>query len=270
MNYMEKEKMVNVSNLELILSNRVILDNLSFQILSKSISCIIGPNGSGKTSLLRAITGYYTVSKQSRINYFGHELNSNEDKIKANLIYIPDEDTLELDLTGIQFIRFVNSFYDRKLVSEERVNTLVRLFDMEGVLNDSVLTYSHGMVKKICLIAYLSVDVDVLILDEPFNGLDPEHTKITFDLLVELKKLGKSILLTSHNLSIVQKIADKVFILIKGKESFNGNLEQLLEKIESKNLEDGWLELIGVKEQKESQIYEYTQSFPIRAKSNLE
>lgn len=261
MKYIDEKNKIKINNLSLELSGKHILKNLSFEFDKGSISCIIGPNGSGKTSLLRSMIGYYSVSELSEVDYFGKSFESNEEMIKQNLVYIPDEDTLELDLTGKEFIDFVASFFYPEKTSVKRTRSLIDLYDMGVSIDESISSYSHGMIKKLCLIAYLSISVDVIILDEPFNGLDPEYTNITSDLLVQLRKIGKLIIITSHNLSLIQKLADNLLIIVKGEERYKGNLPNLLNEIKSDSLESSWLDIIGVRDTKESQINEYLESF---------
>lgn len=261
MNSIDQSKTIKIDNLSLELSGKKILDNLSFEFVAGMISCIIGPNGSGKTSMLRSLVGYYSISEQTKITYFGNAFGKNEEQIKKNLVYIPDEDTLELDLTGREFVEFISSFFSIEQISTKRSNDLIRLYDMEIAINDPISTYSHGMIKKLSLIAYLSISVDVIILDEPFNGLDPEYTNITSDLLFQLKKRGKLIIITSHNLSLIQKLADNLSVIIKGEQRYNGTLSNLLNEVKSDNLESSWLDIIGIRDKKESQINEYLESF---------
>ena len=132
-------------------------------------SCIIGPNGSGKTSLLRTIIGYYPIDNSTLVKFGEFNLKMDEQIIKMNLAFVSDSDSINLEFNGNEFINFVHSFYINSKKSSLRLEQLVRIYDMEKYLDNRISTYSHGMIKKLMLITYLSLDVDYYILDEPFN-----------------------------------------------------------------------------------------------------
>lgn len=255
-----KQCIILVKKLGLVLSGKHILTDIDFEWSQGSLHCVIGANGSGKTSLLRTITGQYEADENSTIEINSKDIKVEEELIKKNLIYVSDDDKITLDLTGREFISFIASFYVLDVNYSARLDSLISLFDMRGDLEKSIQDYSHGMVKKISLIAYLSISKDIIILDEPFNGLDPEYSSLLSQVLISLKNAGKTIVITSHNLSLVEKIADTVTIVVAGKIKYSGSKLQLTEQIGNKTLEDSWLEIIGIQKEKDEQFTSFLQS----------
>ena len=215
--------MIKVKNLTKKFSDKIILNNLDLEFIN-GVNCLLGPNGSGKTTILLCICGMYNYDGELIIN--GKRTKNIFTIENLETSFVPDEDKIDYLLTGFEFLMLSNSISKKTKNFKEKVKIYSKLFNFEPYLDILVTKYSHGTVKKLTLISSLLNSPKILILDEPFNGLDPEITIILKRLLKALSQNGVTIILSSHNLDIVEELSDKVFLIKDGKKLYEGTANQ--------------------------------------------
>ena len=214
--------------------------NLSITIEDGDLYGFIGKNGAGKTTTLKAcLTIHDFDSGDILLN--GISIKSNPIECKKRMAYVPDSPVLGTYLTGLQYLNFVCDIYD--VSTHTRKNKIIELSERLGMkdkLNDLIGSYSHGMKQKISLIGALAHEPLLLILDEPFVGLDPEAFVELKLLMKELCNSGGSVLFSSHILDVVEKTCNKIAIIQNGQLLRCGEIREILG---TSDLEDIFMEL---------------------------
>jgi len=202
------------------------LDGLNFDVKRGEVFGLLGPNGSGKTTAVRIILGLLFPTRGA-VSLFGHSPQSVE--VKKRVGYMPEESHLYLYLNAEETLDFFGRLF--RLPAQERRRRTEALIDMVGLQRARkrpVGQYSKGMARRIGLAQSLVNDPDFLILDEPTTGLDPIGTREIKDLILALRKMGKTILLCSHLLGDVEEVCDRICILYGGKQRALGPVRELL------------------------------------------
>lgn len=221
----------------------VAVDNVSLEVKPGTIVGFIGPNGAGKTTTLNMITG---VLKQDQgtilINNFDTLLDTIESKKQFG--FVSDSPDSFLKLKGIEYLNFIADIYgvssDQR---KERIAYYTRKLDIEDALGDRIASYSHGMRQKIKVIGVLIHDPNLLILDEPLTGLDPQSSYELKQIMKERTKEGKSVLFSTHVLEVAEQLCDSIAIINKGHLIYTGTLETLKMQFPDKTLEEIFLEV---------------------------
>lgn len=201
-----------------------ILDDLNLQVPAGSIYGFLGPNGAGKTTTLRLILGLLK-KQQGDITLFGKPFQANRIDILRRIGSLIEQPSLYLHLTGKENLEVFRLTYQ---VNKNRIDEVLKLVQLQHAANKKVKSYSLGMKQRLAIAIALLHDPEVLILDEPTNGLDPNGIIETRELIKQLnREYGKTILVSSHLLAEVEKMATHVGIIHKGKLLFQGSLLQL-------------------------------------------
>lgn len=218
------------------------VDNASFTVGDGEIFAFIGHNGAGKTTTIKSIVGILDFdSGDILIN--GKSIKDDPIGCKMDMAYVPDNPDLYENMKAIDFINFICDMYE--VPSDERTKNIEKyskMFEMDDYLNDDISSFSHGMKQKIALIAAISHNPKILIMDEPFVGLDP---KAVFDMKEVMKKMvkeGKTIFFSTHILDVAEKLCDKVAIIKNGKIVKTGTMKDIKG---DESLEQVFLELEG-------------------------
>lgn len=198
------------------------LDGVNLQVNEGEVYGFIGPNGAGKTTTIRILLGIYKASNGSA-TIFGRDVWKDAVEIHKRLAYVPGDVNLWANLTGGEVIDFFLRIGGSN--NTKRKKELIERFDLDPT--KKCRTYSKGNRQKVALIAAFASEADLYILDEPTSGLDPLMENVFQECVSEVKMEGKSILLSSHILSEVEKLCDKVSIIRKGKVIEAGTLDQL-------------------------------------------
>ncbi|KRK86977.1 ABC transporter-like protein [Lentilactobacillus sunkii DSM 19904] len=198
------------------------LTDVNLQLHSGEVLGFIGPNGAGKSTTIRAILGLIKETSGS-VTVFGEDAWKDSVKIHKNLAYVPGDVYLWPNLTGGQTIDMLLRMSGQK--HTEKTDDLIKEFKLDTSKKNR--TYSKGNRQKVALIAACSTDVDLYIFDEPTSGLDPLNELIFQQRVAELKEQGKSVLLSSHILSEVEKMCDTISIIREGKVIETGSLESM-------------------------------------------
>lgn len=193
-----------------------VLKNISFKIESGEIFAFIGHNGAGKTTMIKCIMGILDF-EEGDILVDNKSIKEEPLECKRIMAYVADNPDLYENMKAIDFINFICDMYE---VSEDirRENTLkyAKMFEIEDKLNDDISSFSHGMKQKVALIAALAHNPKVLIMDEPFVGLDPKAVYDMKEIMRDMAKDGKTIFFSTHILDVAEKLCDRVAIIKDG------------------------------------------------------
>ena len=193
-----------------------VLKNISFKIEGGEIFAFIGHNGAGKTTMIKCIMGILDF-EEGDILVDNKSIKEEPLECKRIMAYVADNPDLYENMKAIDFINFICDMYE---VSEyiRRENTLkyAKIFEIEDKLNDDISSFSHGMKQKIALIAALAHNPKVLIMDEPFVGLDPKAVYDMKEIMRDMAKDGKTIFFSTHILDVAEKLCDRVAIIKDG------------------------------------------------------
>ena len=192
------------------------LNDVSFDINDGEIFAFIGHNGAGKTTMIKSIVGILDFdSGDILIN--GKSIKKEPIECKREMAYVPDNPDLYENMTGLDFINFICDIYDVSLEDRKvNIEKYSKMFEMDGKLGSDISSFSHGMKQKVALIAALSHNPDVLIMDEPFVGLDPKAVFDMKEVMHKMAKEGKTIFFSTHILDVAEKLCDRVAIIKKG------------------------------------------------------
>ena len=235
--------MLEIKNLTKIYPNgKKAVSNLSMTVADGDLFGFIGKNGAGKTTTLKACLTIHDFNSGD-ILLNGMSIKSAPLECKKKMAYVPDSPALETYLTGLQYLNFICDIYDVSThTRRKRIYDLSERLGMKDKLNDLISSYSHGMKQKISLIGAFAHDPLLLILDEPFVGLDPEAFVQLKCMMKELCASGGSVLFSSHILDVVEKTCNKIGIIQNGKLIKNGKTKDILG---TSDLEDVFMELNG-------------------------
>lgn len=213
---------VKIENLAKRFGKTYALKDVSFEVYPGEVVGFIGPNGAGKSTTIRIMLGLLKKSK-GIVSLFDKDAWRDSLDIHKSVAYVPGDLTLWENLTGGQTIDLLMKLHGNG--DETKKQELVKKFNLD--LSKKVKSYSKGNRQKVGLIAALAVDCDLYILDEPTSGLDPLMESIFQDEIARLKKQQKAVLLSSHILSEVERLADRVVIIQEGSVVESGTLEEL-------------------------------------------
>ena len=220
------------------------LDNISFDINNGEIFGFIGHNGAGKTTMIKSLMGILDF-EEGDILINGKSIKKDPIACKLEMAYVPDNPDLYENMKAIDFINFICDMYNISTSQrKQNIQKYAKLFDIEDKLNNDISSFSHGMKQKVALIAALSHNPSVLVMDEPFVGLDPKAVYDMKSLMKQMTKEGKTIFFSTHILEVAEKLCDRVAIIKKGKIIKIGNMEDIKgdETLEQVFLETGELE----------------------------
>ncbi len=231
--------MLKISNLTKIYGDKKAVDNLSLQINPGEIYGFIGHNGAGKTTTLKSVVGILNFD-EGEILVDGMSIKENPIECKKKIAYIPDNPDLYDFMSGKQYLDFVADIFG--ISATERLELIHKYADMFEIRNDlaqSVSSYSHGMKQKLALISALIHKPKLVIMDEPFVGLDPKAAHLLKGIMREICDEGGAIFFSTHVLEVAEKLCDKVAIIKGGRLIKCGTMEEVKgdESLESVFLE---------------------------------
>lgn len=220
---------------------KYVVDNVNLEIENGQIFAFVGHNGAGKTTTIKSIVGILDF-EQGEISLNGLNLKDDETTYKKQIAYIPDNPNLYENLTGIAYLNFISNIYDlNKAEVKEDILKYADDFEIRGRLSDQIKSYSHGMKQKLALISAFIRKPKLLILDEPFVGLDPSAAFKTKEMMKNLTRSGSIIFFSTHILEVAEKLCDRVAIIKDGKIVVEGKMNEVKG---DKSLENVFLELL--------------------------
>jgi ABC-2 type transport system ATP-binding protein len=203
------------------------VDNVSFSARPGEVTGYLGPNGSGKSTTLKMITGLIEATS-GKILFNGEPIQHDPIAYKQRMGYVPEEPHLYAHLSGLEYLVMVGQL--RGLPAKptaDRIDGLLRLFALHGDRHSPISAYSKGMRQKVLLSAALLHNPDLILLDEPFSGLDVGTGLVLRSLILELASRGKVVLFSSHELETVERVCSHVVILHRGKVVADDSIEHL-------------------------------------------
>lgn len=215
-------------------------DNVSLTVESGDIYGFIGHNGAGKSTTIRAVVGVLNFT-EGDIFIDGHSVKTDSLECKKITAYIPDNPDLYENLTGIQYLDFISDVFGISAAErQKRIKDFADRFEITDSLGDLISSYSHGMKQKLAIISALIHDPKLMVLDEPFVGLDPKAAFTLKQIMHEICEKGTAIFFSTHVLDVAEKLCNKVAIIKQGRLISQGTMEELTR---GGSLEDVFLEV---------------------------
>ncbi len=231
--------MIEFKNLHKRFGKLTVLDGLDLAIKKGGIFAILGPNGSGKTTLIKCLLGM-VIPNKGEIN-FKNESVLKKWEYRNNLNYLPQIANFPPNLTVIELLRMIKNLRPKESKEEE----LIELFGLKEFLNKKLGNLSGGTKQKVNIVLTFMFDSELIILDEPTTGLDPIALIHLKELIQQEKEKGKTILITTHIMSVVEELADEIVFLLDGKIYFKGSIDALKKQTNNDNLEHAIANLIS-------------------------
>ena len=219
--------MIEIKNVTKRYGDKKAVDNVSFTVNDGDIFAFIGHNGAGKTTLIKAMVGIHDFD-EGDIIIDGMSIKENPVECKKLMAFVPDNPETYEQMKAIDYINFICDMYEVDTETRKKnIQKYAKLFEMEDKLNDTIDSYSHGMKQKIVLISALAHDPKILIMDEPFVGLDPKAVFDIKEILNEMVKENKIIFYSTHILDVAEKICSRVAIIKNGKLIKSGSMKEI-------------------------------------------
>ncbi|ODJ65521.1 ABC transporter ATP-binding protein [Brochothrix thermosphacta] len=217
------------------------VENINIEVAAGDIFAFIGHNGAGKSTTIKAVVGVLDF-EQGEIYIEGLSIKTNPIDCKSITAYIPDNPDLYEHLTGIQYLNFISDVFGLSSSErEQQIKKYAEAFEIMGNLGDLISSYSHGMKQKIALIGAVIHKPKLLILDEPFVGLDPKAAIVLRNIMKDLCTRGSAVFFSTHVLDVAQKLCNEIAMIHHGKIAINGEMEQL---VKEQSLEDLFMEVL--------------------------
>lgn len=224
------------------------VDHISFQVGKGEVFGLLGENGAGKTTTLRLLA---TMLKPTygTATVAGYDLVKEPEKVRRNIgILFGGESGLYDRLTAAENIEYFGELNNmEKSVLKQRIDELTEIFGMNEFINRKTGKFSRGMKQKVAFARSIVHNPDIMLFDEPTSGLDVSAIRDVHEFILDCKKAGKTIILSSHTMSEVEKLCDKIGIIHKGKLVADGTIPDLTAKYNGKSLEDVFVRLVGEK-----------------------
>ena len=234
--------MLNIQHLTKTYGEKKAVDDLSLHIAPGEIYGFIGHNGAGKTTTLKAVAGILPFD-QGEITVGSLSMKTDPLICKRQMAYIPDNPDLYEFMTGIQFLNFIADIFAVPAdVRQERIREYAGRFELTGDLGQPIAAYSHGMKQKLAIISAWLHQPKLILMDEPFVGLDPKAAHLLKGMMRELCDEGGAIFFSTHVLEVAEKLCDKVAIIKGGRLIRSGTMEEVKG---DDSLEEVFLELEG-------------------------
>lgn len=232
--------MLKIEGLTKIYGDKKAVDNLNLHIKAGEIYGFIGHNGAGKTTTIKSCCGILGF-EQGEISVNGHSMKKDTLTCKKEIAYIPDNPDLYEYMTAIQYLNFVADVFSVPAnVRKERIEKYAEIFEIKKDLALGISSFSHGMKQKLAIISALVHEPKLIIMDEPFVGLDPKAAHQLKEIMREFCDAGSAIFFSTHVLEVAEKLCDKVAIIKKGKLIVSGTMEEVKGNT---SLEEVFLEL---------------------------
>lgn len=231
---------LTVDKVSKVYDKKLVLNEVSLVVNPGEVVGLLGPNGAGKTTLMKVLSGL-TIPVSGKVTLNGWELEENRQEAHMRIGLIPQENNLERDLTVRDALRCYSWLFGVENY-EERIEELAKTFEFTDMLDKLGSKLSGGYSRRVLIARALLPDPDILLLDEPSVGLDPDVRHQLWEIVEDLRNQGKAVLLTTHYMEEAEALCDRVYFLQKGRVVWEGNPAIL--KDQSSGLEELFLELV--------------------------
>ncbi|KAB1440031.1 ABC transporter ATP-binding protein [Candidatus Galacturonibacter soehngenii] len=238
--------MLEIKNLTKVYKgNKKAVDSLSLTVEAGDVFGFIGHNGAGKSTTIKSLVGILDF-EEGEIIVDGKSIKKHPLECKRQLAYIPDNPDLYEHLTGIQYLNFICDVFQVSLRERtQRIEKYANDFEITGALGDLISSYSHGMKQKLAIISAMVHKPKLLVLDEPFVGLDPKASLQLKNMMREVCEQGSAVFFSTHVLEVAEKLCNKIAIINHGKLVVSGDTKQL---VKEQTLEELFMEVSGDEE----------------------
>ncbi|MFC4409114.1 ABC transporter ATP-binding protein [Chungangia koreensis] len=244
------EVVLCIKSLSKKFGNKTVLNGIDLEVYKGQIIGYIGPNGAGKSTTVKIMLGLLDGYSGS-VELFGKDISSDNYTYKRKIGYVPETAELYENLTAAEYLVFVGELYGMdSSIAEEKARKLMKEFGIEEVFHSRISSFSKGMKQKVLIISSLLHDPDLLFFDEPLSGLDANSVVIIKELMTQLAERGKTIFYSSHIMDVVEKISNRIILLVNGTIMADGSFEELKEKSEEGTLEEIFNQLTGFHQHK--------------------
>lgn len=219
--------MLRIEHLTKTFGEKKAVDDLSLHIQPGEIYGFIGHNGAGKTTTLKSVVGIQQFDA-GEILIDGESIKDDPIACKKRIAYIPDNPDLYEFMTGLQYLNFIGDIFEVPAAErKDRIEKYAAIFEIAGDLSQPISTFSHGMKQKLAIISAWIHDPDLIIMDEPFVGLDPKASHTLKEMMRDICDRGGAIFFSTHVLEVAEKLCDKVAIIKGGKLIKSGTMEEV-------------------------------------------
>jgi ABC-2 type transport system ATP-binding protein len=223
----DTDEVIRIENLTHAYKTHLALGGVSFTVRRKSIHGFVGPNGAGKTTTLKVLATLLPPQR-GKVEVFGHNVLTRRHEVRRKIGFMPDHFSMYRQMTVFEYLDFFGAAYGLAQVQRDKIIAdVLALTDMEGRKNDLIHGLSRGMQQRVSLARVLVHDPELLLLDEPASGLDPRARIELMEILEELRRLGKTIFISSHILSELATLCDYCTILDRGAVKYSGSMRAL-------------------------------------------
>ena len=218
--------MLKIKNLKKAYGNHEVIKGIDLEVKPGEIIGFIGINGSGKTTTIKAIVGIHSFDGEIYIN--GKSIKDDEINAKMDMAYVADNPDIYDTLKAIDYLNLMGDIYEVPLdVRKKEIEELTKDLDIYNNLNDEIRSFSHGMKQKLVLTAAFMHHPKLLVLDEPFVGLDPKASYLLKEKMRKLCDEGSAVFFSTHVLEVAEKLCDRIIILKDGKIFYDGSFETI-------------------------------------------
>ncbi len=243
--FIKRNGLIQIKELSKFYSNGQIraVDDLSLTINQGETFGLLGPNGAGKTTTIRLLNGLIKPTHGSA-NINGYDILKDTQQVKRISGLLGESPGVHAKLSAYEFLEFMGALYGLKNL-KTRINELLNFFDLSERKNDLIEGFSTGMRQKVLLAAAIIHDPEVIFLDEPTAGLDPRAARTVKELVKDLSKRGKTILISSHRLPVVEELCDRIGIIHQGQLIAIGTVTEILAQSQTQTLEEAFITITG-------------------------
>lgn len=250
--FLIENKILSLHNLTMNYTGNQVLDGINLDVYKGQIIGYIGPNGAGKSTTLKIMLGLVD-GYGGEVEIFGENIKHSDHRYKRKIGYVAENAELYDTLTAAEFLTFMGELYGMDTDdAETKSQKLMQTFGLEDVLHTRLSSFSKGMRQKVLIISSILHDPDLIFLDEPLNGLDANSVMIIKDMLEQLAAEGKTIFYSSHIMDVVEKISNRIVLLIDGTVAADGTFTELKQQSKEGSLEEIFNQLTGFDEHQQT------------------
>ena len=240
--------MIRVRDLSYAYGATPAVQGLSFEVAPGEVLGLLGPNGAGKSTTVKILTGMLPP-QGGQVEVAGYDVVAEPMEVKRRVGYVPESGALYDALTPDEYFRFIALLYRLEPEAvESRVDELMRMFELSDMRTARMITFSKGMKQKVLIVSALLHAPDVLVLDEPLNGLDANATLVFKELVRGLALQGRSILFCSHLLDVVERLCTRLVVIADGRAIAEGTSAAVAAQAGRDTLEDAFASLTGARD----------------------